>query len=99
MASQPPARPLDPRLKQHRCHPRLADCVHSLSACPGELPSRIGLLLRCYRSEPGAEPTEPFLLDPAKHALRMRDFGNAGAGATLPVPGAAGGEGGRQQTR
>ena len=65
--------PTDPRLKQHRCHPRTADLAHtvlSLDLCAA--PARARLLYRCLASDPGAEPTEPFLLNPAEQALRQK---------------------------
>jgi hypothetical protein len=33
---------------------------------------RLGLYVRCLRSERGQEPREPYLLDPATHAIRYR---------------------------
>lgn len=39
----------------------------------GETPTRFGLWWKCVRSEVGAEPTEPHLLDPAKQAFRLKD--------------------------
>ena len=83
----PPAPPLDPRLKQHRCHARLADVVHAVMtlALPAA-PARVALLVRCYASAVGAEPAEPFLVDPAVHALRMRSFAVAPAERKAAAP-------------
>ncbi len=81
----PPPPALDPRLKQHRCHARLADVVHAVMtlALPA-VPARAALLVRCYASAVGAEPREPFLVDPAVHAIRLRTFSvePKGAGGT-----------------
>lgn len=65
--------PRDPRLKQHRCHPRTADFVATLLRLElSSAPHRAGLLYRCLRSEVGAEPMDPFLLDPAEQALKQK---------------------------
>ena len=65
--------PRDPRLKQHRCHPRVADLASTLLRL--ELPAaphRARLLYRCLTSAVGEEPTDPFLLNPAEQALKQK---------------------------
>jgi hypothetical protein len=56
----------------------------------GEVPRRVSVLVRCYRSEPGAEPTAadvPFALDPASQAIRLKPQpGAAAAPPSLPPP-------------
>ena len=65
--------PRDPRLKQHRCHPRTADFVATLLRLEfGSTPHRARLLYRCLMSDAGAEPTDAFLVDPAEHALKQK---------------------------
>ena len=65
--------PRDPRLKQHRCHPRTADFVSTLMRLElGAAPYRAGLLYRCLTSAVGSEPSEPFLLDPSEQALKQK---------------------------
>lgn len=63
------------KVKQHRCHARLADVVHTImTLSPTLTPTRVSLLMRCYASDVGSEPTEPHLVDPAVHALKLRSF-------------------------
>ena len=64
-ASSPTAAPSPYR--PHRCHPRLADAVHTVMAWEpwAEKTHRFGLLAACYRSAPGSEPRDAHLLDPA----------------------------------
>ena len=65
--------PRDPRLKQHRCHPRTADFVATLLRLEfGSTPHRARLLYRCLVSDVGAEPSDTFLVDPAEHALKQK---------------------------
>ena len=65
--------PRDPRLQQHRCHPRVADFVATVLRLElRDAPARAGLLRRCLLSAVGAEPTEPYLLDPAEQALKQK---------------------------
>lgn len=94
MASAPAAPPaLDARYKQHRCHARLADVVHTvMTLALTSTPRRAALLVACYAAAPGAEPTDAFLVDPAMHALRLRGSkaparpAAAAAPTTTPTP-------------
>lgn len=61
-------------MKQHRCHARLADVVHTIMELqPGQTPRRVGLWVKCMRAEAGQEPADPFLVDPAAHKLVARN--------------------------
>ena len=77
-------------LRQHRCHPRAADVVHTLvNFKAGEVPGRVGLLVACLASEPGQEPSAPHLLDPAAQGIRLRRQRAGREAAAAPVEGAA----------
>ncbi len=58
-----------------------------------EVYDRAALLVRCYRSERGREPTgedAPYLLDPRAQSLRPREKkAQAPAAAAIAAPGAA----------
>lgn len=63
-----------PHMKQHRCHPRLADVAHTVLTLKGsEFPRRVQLWYQCVRSEVGAEPQDTFLVDPAEQAIRAKN--------------------------
>ncbi len=73
MSQQQVADPSDPRnLHQHRCHPRLADFVATFS------PQRLTVLVRCYASKPGEEPSDPPTLHaPSYYVPQLRSSGPA----------------------
>lgn len=77
-ANPAPAAPQAPEQSrvavQHRCHPRAVDIAHTFTSLSWlDLPTRVGLWWRCYKSEPGFEPTEAFLVDPKTQKLRFKD--------------------------
>ena len=60
-------------LRPHRCHPRAADVVHTLLSLQlTSFPARAYLLASCLSSTPGSEPTDPYLIDPASHVIRLK---------------------------
>jgi hypothetical protein len=87
----PPAGDLNPPgFHQHRCHPRLADVVHTVMTLqPSLFPERARLLFACYRSEPGQEPTDNYILDPREQAVRLHTWSKAAAAPPPPQPDAS----------
>jgi hypothetical protein len=81
----------DPRLKQHRCFPRISDFAATVMDWDGfgEKAARFSVMMQCLRSEEGQEPADP----PPRHApdfyaLKVRKYAPAGGAAA--VAGAAG---------
>ncbi len=94
-AGQPPAppthRPLvaedDARYVQHRCHPRLEDMLHTaMDLNAAGLRERWAVMMACYRSAPGQEPTAPPTLHPPEYyRLRFKSAEAAAAGRNIVV--------------
>lgn len=79
-ALPPPSskQPEQSQFKQHRCHARLADVAHTFIEFKGsEFGPRFKLLMQCYKSEPGQEPKDPYLVDPEKHKVKQRHYKEA----------------------
>ena len=62
------------KMAQHRCHARLADVVHTVARLSLlSTPGRVRLWVACLMAEPGKEPGDAYLVDPATHTLRPRE--------------------------